>query len=186
MKKKHIIYTASAVIAIGAATFLLWPKKNIPQGVEAVKSFNKERYLGKWYEIARFDFRFEKGLSHVTAEYSLNSDGTIKVINRGYNAKKDEFNEAIGKAKFVKDDSIAELKVSFFGPFYSGYNVIAIDPDYQNALVVGKNRDYMWLLSRNTEMPEDIKKAYLNLAEKHGFDTSKLLWTKHDKSLITP
>ncbi|UII25961.1 lipocalin family protein [Fulvivirga maritima] len=183
MKKNNIIFAAGAVVAFGAIA-LFKPKKYIPEGIEPIKAFDKERYLGKWYEIARFDFRFEKGLSNVTAEYSLNDNGSIKVVNRGYADKKGKFKESVGKAKFVQDDQTAQLKVSFFGPFYAGYNVIAIDPDYKNALVVGESRDYMWLLSRDTTMPEDIKKAYLDLAEKHGFDTSQLVWTEHDPDKV--
>lgn len=135
--------------------------KTIPQGAEAVTPFYKEKYLGKWNEIARLDFKFEKDLNNTTAEYSLNDNGTIKVNNQGYNIKKEEWSQAIGKAKFVGENDIAMLKVSFFGPFYSDYNVIAIDPEYQYALVAGKNTDYLWILSRENSIPDDIKAKYL-------------------------
>lgn len=154
---------------------------SIPSGATAVKPFNSEKYLGKWYEIARLDFKYERDLNNTTANYSLNSNGSIKVVNRGYNYKKNEWKESIGKAKFVGPKDEAKLKVSFFGPFYSGYNVIAIDKDYQYALVVGKNLDYMWILSRNKEIPEDIKEDYLSQAEQIGYDVSKLIWVKHDQ-----
>lgn len=154
--------------------------KTIPEGVVAVKDFDQEKYLGKWYEIARFDFKFEKGLDNTTAEYSLNSNGSIKVLNRGHNTQTDKWQKAIGKAKFVKDPSIAMLKVSFFGPFYGGYNVIALDNNYQYALIAGQTLDYMWILSREKTIPEDIKTNYLKIAEEYGFDTSKLVWVNHD------
>jgi apolipoprotein D and lipocalin family protein len=153
----------------------------IPEGAVAVTSFDKERYLGKWYEIARIDFKFEKDLNNTTAEYSLNDNGTIKVVNKGYNTKKGEWKQAIGKAKFVGEENIAMFKVSFFGPFYSGYNVIAIDDEYKYALVCGKSLRYLWILSRETSMPMEIKDKYLKIAEAIGYNTTDLLWVKHDK-----
>jgi apolipoprotein D and lipocalin family protein len=152
----------------------------IPEGVVAIKPFNKEKYLGKWYEIARFDFKFERNLNNTTAQYTVNNDGTIKVVNRGYNYEKKEWKEAIGIAKFVGDDDVAMLKVSFFRPFYSGYNVIALDSAYKYALVAGKNLSYLWILSRETTMPEDIRENYLTIAKKLGFNTSDLIWVEHD------
>lgn len=153
----------------------------IPKGVSAVTPFEKEKYLGKWYEIARFDFKFEKGLNNTTAEYSIAQDGTIKVVNRGYDFVQKKWKQAIGKAKFLEDDQIAMLKVSFFGPFYGGYNVIAIDPEYKYALVAGSSFKYLWILSREKTIPMDIKTSYLEKAEKLGFKTSNLLWIKHDQ-----
>src|SRR4051812_6009706 len=135
----------------------LFSCSTIPKGAVVVKPFDKEKYLGKWYEIARLDFKFERDLNNTTAEYSLNRNGTIRVENRGYNIKKEKWEQVIGKAKFVRADDIAMLKVSFFGPFYAGYNVIAIDPNYKYALVAGKNLKYLWILSRNTIIPDDIK-----------------------------
>ena len=137
--------------------------------------------MGKWFEIARFDFRFEKGLNNTTAEYSLNSNGTIKVVNRGYNYEKKIWKEATGKAKFVGNEKVAMLKVSFFGPFYAGYNVIAIDPEYKYALVSGSSFDYLWILSREKTIPAEIKSLYLEKAEKLGYKVSNLLWIEHDK-----
>ena len=154
--------------------------KTIPDHVTTVQSFDKSRYLGTWYEIARFDFKFERNLNNTTANYSLNANGSIKVVNRGYNTVTNEWKEAIGKAKFVHHDSIAMLKVSFFGPFYAGYNVIALDSAYKYALVCGSNVDYLWILSREKTIPQDIKTQYLDLASRLGFKTEKLLWIKHD------
>jgi len=153
----------------------------IPKGVKAVSSFELNRYLGKWYEIARFDFRFERGLNNTTAEYSLRSDGKVKVLNRGFDYEKKTWKEAIGKAKFAGEENIAMLKVSFFGPFYSGYNVIALDADYKYALVAGKNFDYLWILSREKTMPENIKNEYVELAKSLGFNVSEFLWIEHNQ-----
>lgn len=152
----------------------------IPKGVVAVTDFDQEKYLGKWYEIARFDFRFEKDLNNTTANYSVNPDGSIRVQNRGYNYVKKEWSESIGKAKFVGDPTVAMLKVSFFGPFYAGYNVIALDADYQYALVSGDDLKYLWILAREKTIPDEIKKSYVDLAESLGFDTSQLIWVEHD------
>lgn len=153
----------------------------IPRGVKAVSPFDKNKYLGKWYEIARFDFRFERGLNNTTAEYSVTDKNVIKVVNRGYNSEKNEWKQAVGKAKFVGDDTTAMLKVSFFGPFYSGYNVIAIDNNYKYALVAGESLGYLWVLSRDTSLPEPVKNEFLKIAEDIGFNTSDLLWIEHDK-----
>jgi apolipoprotein D and lipocalin family protein len=154
----------------------------IPKGVVAVKPFNKDKYLGKWYEIARLDFKYERNLNNTTAEYSLNDDGSIKVDNRGFNFKKLKIEQAIGKAKFIGDENIAMLKVSFFGPFYAGYNVIALDEDYKYALVSGDHFKYLWILSRETTIPDEIKSKYLMIADKLGYKTSDLIWVKHDNN----
>lgn len=159
----------------------LYACATLPKNAKAVEPFEKERYLGKWYEIARFDFIFERNLDNTTAAYSLNNNGTIKVDNQGYNTVKNKWTQAIGKAKFVKEDNIAMLKVSFFGPFYGGYNVIAIDDDYKYALVAGESLKYLWILSRETTIPDAIKTKYLDIAESVGYDTSKLLWISHDR-----
>jgi len=166
----------------GIVTLLIFNAcTTIPKGVTAVKPFDKEKYLGKWYEIARMDFRFERNLNNTTANYSVNDDGTIKVLNRGYNYVKKEWSEAVGKAKFVGDQNTAMLKVSFFGPFYGGYNVIALDAEYKYALVAGQDLSYLWILSRETTIPEDVKQNYLEIAEGLGFKTSELLWIEHNQ-----
>ncbi len=152
----------------------------IPKGAVAVKLFDQKKYLGKWYEIARFDFRFERNLNNTTATYSLNPNGSIKVVNRGYDYVRKKWKQAEGKAKFVGSSDIAMLKVSFFGPFYGGYNVIALDDNYQYALIAGSSLKYLWLLSRETTMPDDIKKEFVELAEKIGYETDNLIWVEHD------
>lgn len=159
----------------------LFSCKSIPPGVDAVKNFDKNRYLGKWYEIARIDFKFEKDLNNTTAEYSQLSNGKIRVLNSGFNYKRNIWKKAIGKAKFVEKSNVGMLKVSFFGPFYAGYNVIKIDNDYNYALVAGKNFNYLWILSRTPGIPDSIREEYLNFAHKAGFDTSRLTWVVHNK-----
>ncbi|MCC8154529.1 MAG: lipocalin family protein [Tannerellaceae bacterium] len=179
--KKHTkvpLIIGGSLLALGTVAILA-SCKTIPKGVTAVEAFNKDKYLGHWYEIARMDFHFEKNVINATADYSLNKDGSIKVVNRGYNTQKKEMVESEGKAKFVDEPTTGKLKVSFFGPFYSGYNVIAIDPNYQYALVAGKNRNYLWILSRTPNIPDEIKQEYLNKARSIGYDTSKLMWTQH-------
>lgn len=166
---------------ITAMSFTFLSCSTIPKGAVAVRPFDKSRYLGKWYEIARFDFRFERDLNNTTAEYSLNEDGSIKVDNRGFNYKTNEWKQAVGKAKFTGDENTAMLKVSFFGPFYSGYNVIALDDDYKYALIAGKNLKYLWILARETTIPGEIKEKYLKIAQEIGYDTSEFIWVSHDK-----
>lgn len=152
---------------------------SLPKGATAVQPFDLPRYLGKWFEIARMPVRFEKNLRNVTATYTQNVDGSIRVDNRGYNGKSDEWHESIGKAKVLNTPDEGRLKVSFFGPFYSAYNVLAIDPAYRYALVAGHNLDYLWILSRFTAVPENIKTEYLRIAQSLGYRTDKLIWTSH-------
>lgn len=175
-------YIAPILVGAGVALALYSCGATIPEKAKAVTNFDKTKYLGKWYEIARLDFKYEKGLNNVTAQYSLNNNGTIKVDNKGYNVKKDKWEESIGKAKFVKKDDVGMLKVSFFGPFYAGYNVIAIDDNYKYALVAGENLKYMWILSRETTIPESIKANYLIKAQEIGYNVSDLVWTEHNKA----
>ncbi len=174
MKRNLIIICLSAIVALISCT-------TIPKGITAVKPFDNAKYLGKWYEIARFDSRFERNLNNVTANYSLKKNGkSIKVVNRGFDYTENKWKEVTGKAKFAGDDNIAMFKVSFFGPFYAGYNVLAIDSEYRYALVSGSSLKYLWILSRETSIPESIKQDYLAYAEKLGFDTSDLIWVEHN------
>ena len=177
--KKEILALGSAAF-LTAALFAMNSCSSIPKGAKAVQDFKKEKYLGNWYEIARLDFVFEKNLNNTTAEYTLNEDGSIKVVNRGYNYIKNKNVESTGKVKFASDSNEGKLKVSFFGPFYSAYNVLAIDSDYKYALVAGKNLKYMWLLSREKTMPENIKEDYIKIAKDLGYNTSALIWVNHN------
>ncbi len=152
----------------------------IPKGATAVQNFNADRYLGIWYEIARFDYKFEKDMDNVTATYSKNPDGTIKVDNKGYNYVKKEWKQSVGEARFVNKETEARLKVSFFKPVWSGYNVVDIDDNYQYALVMGNNLKYLWILSRTKEIPESIRQRFLEKAKRVGYDTDELIWVKHN------
>lgn len=178
MKKQSKIISLIVVIGI---IILFNSCASIPQKAKPVENFEVNRYLGTWYEVARFDFRFEKDLDNTSANYTLDKKGNVIVLNSGYNFVKNKWSKADGLAKFRGDKNIAALKVSFFGPFYSGYNVIALDESYQYALIAGKNLDYLWILSRTKELPDEIKTEYLKIAEEIGYDTSRLIWIKHDK-----
>lgn len=171
MNRSILLAASLLVIAVGLSGCV-----SIPDNAKAVKPFDVKQFTGKWYEIARFDYHFEKDLENVTAEYGMRPDGLISVLNRGYDVKKKKWQQVEGKAKFVGDQDEGRLKVSFFGPFYSGYNVIALDPDYRYALVVGKSTEYLWLLSRETTMPDDVRDKYVAMAKNLGCDTSKLVW----------
>ncbi len=149
-----------------------------PPDVNVVNNFELNRYLGSWYEIARLDNRFERGLERVTATYSLRDDGGVKVVNRGFSTEQQMFKQSIGKAYFTGPSSRGALKVSFFGPFYGGYNVIELDKDYRYALVCGPDKSYLWILSRTPTLDTDVKQKLLETAQRNGFDTSKLLWIK--------
>ncbi len=151
-----------------------------PDGVEPVSGFELERYLGTWYEIARLDHRFERGLTDVTATYSMREDGGVKVVNRGYRTDDSEWDEAIGKAYFVGEADVGQLKVSFFGPFYGGYNVVELDEqNYQFALVVGPTRDYLWILARTPTLDEKTVNALVARAESLDFPTDELIFVSH-------
>jgi apolipoprotein D and lipocalin family protein len=167
-----LIYLFILCLFLGACS-------SIPEKAVAVHPFDINQYMGKWYEIARFDFRFERDLNQTTATYSMNKDGSVKVLNRGYNYLTKKWKEAEGKAKFAGSDTVAMLKVSFFGPFYAGYNVLALDSNYQYALVGGSSLDYLWILAREKTIPDSIKTAYLKIAQDIGYDTQKLLWVEH-------
>jgi apolipoprotein D and lipocalin family protein len=151
-----------------------------PAGVEPVRGFELQRYLGKWYEVARLDHSFERGLSQVTAEYSLREDGGVRVVNRGYSAKTGAWDEAEGRAYFVGDEHTGYLKVSFFGPFYGAYVVFELDKDdYGYAFISGWNNSYLWLLARSPEVSAAVKKRFLEAAAERGFDTSALIGVDH-------
>ena len=159
-----------------SAVLLLSSCTGLPQGVAPVDGFELERYLGKWYEIARLDHRFEQGLSRVTAEYRRREDGGIDVINRGYDAKVDRWTHARGTAYFVDDPAMGHLQVSFFGPFFSSYVIFGLDrQNYDYAFVSGPNTDYLWLLSRTPEVSPDLYDAFVQQAKLLGFDTAGLI-----------
>lgn len=152
---------------------------SIPDGLQAVTPFELQRYLGRWYEIARLDHSFERGLSQVTADYSLRDDGGVRVINRGYSAANKEWKQAEGKAYFVGPADRGHLKVSFFGPFYGAYVVLELDQaGYQYSLICGPDRSYLWILARTPSLPPEVKQRLLDKAAALGFDTSQLLFVE--------
>ncbi|MDO6694910.1 lipocalin family protein [Aliiglaciecola sp. 3_MG-2023] len=162
-------------------SFLVASCTSIPKGIEPVNNFDLNKYLGTWYEIARFDHSFEEGLERVTAEYTLLDDGGVRVTNRGFNPENNEWKEAEGKAYFVGEESTGHLKVSFFGPFYASYIIFFLDQTgYEYALVSGPNRDYLWILSREQELPKSTVEMLIQEASDAGFDTSKLIFVDHN------
>jgi apolipoprotein D and lipocalin family protein len=152
----------------------------IPENEKPVDNFKIEKYLGKWYEIARLDHSFERGLTKVTANYSLRDDGGVRVLNRGYSEKEKTWKEAEGKAYFVQGKNIGYLKVSFFGPFYGSYIVFELDHEnYEYSLVCGPDKSYLWILSRNPEIKKELKDTLITKATTMDFDTSKLIFVDH-------
>ncbi|WJW80917.1 lipocalin family protein [Moellerella wisconsensis] len=147
----------------------------VPSDIDPIKNFDLSRYLGEWYEVARIDNRFEKGLTQVSANYSLREDGGVKVVNKGWSATKKDWKESIGKAYFVESPQMGALKVSFFGPFYGGYNIIKLDDDYQYSLVVGPDKNYLWVLSRTPTMPAELLNQYIQFASELGFERQRIL-----------
>ena len=154
-----------------------------PEGVRPVTSFDLNRYLGQWYEIARLDHAFERGMTDVSATYQLQDDGSVKVINRGYDTRRQAWQEAVGRALFVGDSSTASLKVSFFGPFYGGYHVIALDQQhYRWSMVAGPDRGYLWILAREKTLPADLRAQLAGQAKALGFATEQLIWVEQTRA----
>lgn len=162
-------------------TLLMGACTGMPAGVAPVQNFDADRYLGTWYEIARLDHRFETGLDHVTATYSMNEDGTIKVINKGRDISSGKTETAEGRAKFVQDETTGHLKVSFFGPFYGSYIIFELDQDdYSYSFVSGPDTSYLWLLSRSPTVSDDLIAHFKARANELGFDTDQLIFVNQD------
>ncbi len=170
---------AARLACIAAVLIVLAACAGAPPGVQPVAGFEVERYMGTWFEVARLPNRFERGLEHITATYSLAQDGTVRVVNRGYDAASGEWREAVGRARFRGDPDVAALEVSFFGPFYGGYNVVELDPEYGYALVAGPTRGYLWVLARQPTLPEPVLQRLAGRAASLGFDVSELLYVRH-------
>jgi len=148
----------------------------IPSDITPVTGFELERYLGRWYEIARLDHSFERGLVNVTADYSLLEDGRVQVVNRGYRPEDQRWETAEGMAALVGEPDVGRLKVSFFGPFYGGYNIIALDKTaYQYALVCGPSRSYLWILAREPRLAPAVLEDLVSQAQALGFATEELI-----------
>ena len=164
------LLVAAVVLFLGGCT-------GYPEKVEPVSGFELDRYLGKWYEIARLDHSFERGLEQVTAEYSLRNDGGVRVVNRGYSPAENAWSVAEGKAYFVRDADEGYLKVSFFGPFYGSYVVFDLDKqDYQYAFVSGPDESYLWLLARTPSVSDALKARFAGEAARRGFDADALIF----------
>ena len=152
-----------------------------PDNIQPVNDFELNKYTGTWYEIARLDHSFERGLEGITAQYSVNSDGTVKVINRGYNTSDKKWEQAEGKAKFAGKNDIGHLEVSFFGPFYSSYVIFELDKqNYQYAYITGYNKEYLWFLSRTPTVTKEQLDDFKNTARQYGFKTDELIFVEHE------
>jgi apolipoprotein D and lipocalin family protein len=164
-------------IILSLASLLLTGCLGMPESITPVTGFELDKYLGKWYEIARLDHSFERGLEQVSADYSLREDGGVRVENRGFSVEKNKWKTAEGKAFFVGESDEGYLKVSFFGPFYGAYVVFELDKaNYQYAFVSGPNTDYLWFLSRTPTVDEKLMTLFKEKAESLGFDTDQLIY----------
>ena len=164
-------------ILLGAVATLLSGCLGMPESVKPVQGFELDRYLGKWYEVARLDHSFERGMEQVTAEYSMRDDGGVRVLNRGYSPEKDKWSDAEGKAFFVGESDKGYLKVSFFGPFYGSYVVFDLDQEnYQYAFISGPDTSYLWFLSRTPTVDPKLLAQFVEQARSLGFDTDKLIY----------
>jgi len=169
------------LISAFAFLVLLSACAGVPQAIEPVTGFELDKYKGKWYEIARLDHRFERGLQGVTANYSINQNGSVRVENRGFSTKKQKWKDAVGKAKFAGDENIGHLNVSFFGPFYAPYVIFDLDKeDYQYAFVTSNDKT-LWLLSRTPSVSDVLKERFLRTAENAGYNTKELIFVNHDQ-----
>lgn len=155
-----------------------------PGGLSVVDNFELERYQGQWFEIARLDHRFERGLSQVSANYRIQPDNTVQVINRGFDMASGQWDEAIGKARFIDATDRGALKVSFFGPFYGAYNIVALDQDnYQWVMVTGPSLDYLWILARQPTLDAAIYDRLIAMAGNAGFDLNELIVVSHSPAM---
>lgn len=156
---------------------------NPPENIVPVDNFQIDRYLGKWYEIARLDHSIERGLSDVSAHYRLLHNGNVEVINRGYDAKNKKWRDVTGLAKFIGKTTQGSLKVSFFWPFYGGYHIAALDKrDYSWAIVVGPSREYLWILARERALPHRLREQLIKYIMRFDIDTKQLIWVTQDRS----
>ena len=178
-KKNNSIHKAVAIlfcVFISSCT-------GVPAGIVPVTGFDLDSYLGTWYEIARLDNRFEAGMSQVTANYSMNPDGSVRVVNRGFVDNSQSWEEAVGIASFVENPNSGHLKVSFFGPFYSSYVVFKLTPDYSLSYVTGNDRNYLWLLSRTPQVDESSKTAFIAEVRELGFAYEDILWVDQSMNI---
>ena len=152
----------------------------MPKGVQPVSEFDLNRYLGKWYEVARLNHSFERGLNNVTAEYSMRDDGGVKVVNKGFSIADNRWKEAEGKAYFARGHDEGYLKVSFFGPFYGSYIVFELDKEnYQYAFLSGNSTSYLWFLSRTPTVSKELMDRFIRRSKELGFNTDSLIYVEH-------
>ncbi len=178
MSTRRLLSTFRTLLLLGPA--LAAGCVGVPSGIQPVENFDVNRYLGTWYEIARLDHSFERGLSGVSATYTLRDDGGIDVMNRGFDQRIGEWKQAKGRAYFVGKPSVGHLKVSFFGPFYGSYVVVALDQrNYRYAMVCGPNRSYLWILSRDQTVDRSVLDTLLRQARDLGFDTGVLVFVDY-------
>ncbi|HNZ90459.1 MAG TPA: lipocalin family protein [Acidovorax sp.] len=172
-----LLLTAALVLAVSGCSSL-----SPPAGITAVSPFDLARYEGRWYEVARLDHGFERGMTDVRATYQRQADGSVRVLNRGFDTGKGAWKQAEGRALFTGDAQTASLKVSFFGPFYGGYHVAALDAGYQWALVLGPDRSYFWILSRSKQLAPALREQLVARASALGVDTQALIWVTHERT----
>jgi apolipoprotein D and lipocalin family protein len=154
----------------------------VPSGLEPITGFDLDRYLGQWYEVARLDHSFERNMSNVSAYYSRGDKGEIRVVNRGFDENSGKWKDIEGRGYFIGDQKVGSLKVSFFGPFYGGYHIIALDKEnYRYAMVAGPQRSYLWILSRDRTLDQSVLSDLVSKASDWGFETDKLIYVKHDR-----
>ena len=175
--------TLAALLLLALATGCT---SGLPKGIEPVGDFDADRYLGTWYEIARLDHRFERGLQAVSATYARGEDDTLEVVNRGWNVEDAEWQVADGRARFAESADTGWLEVSFFGPFYGTYAVFELDEDYRYAYVTGNDRDYLWFLSRTPEVSESELDAFRERARQEGFDLGELIVVDQNAAPVPP
>jgi apolipoprotein D and lipocalin family protein len=175
------------ILLIVAIAFVMVGRTGIPEGVTAVQGLDAKRFSGTWYEVARLNHGFEKGLDHVTAEYIPRDDGGFRIINRGYDPKKGLWSESEAKALFLETPDVGRLKVSFFGPFYGSYNIIDIDQkDYSWALATGPSRNYLWMLSRSKTVDDAVMRHMVEKAKNLGFKLDGIIYVDQKDSTLPP
>lgn len=173
LSRRRVVGALAAAGALGLAGCT-----GVPPNVRPVRGFQLERYLGKWYEIARLDHSFERGLERVTAEYAMRPDGDVEVVNRGYDVANKRWKQAVGRARFTETPDVGRLKVSFFGPFWGGYNIAELAPDYGHALVTGPDTSYLWILARQPTLPKPVLDRLVGRARELGFPVEQLIYVK--------
>lgn len=173
-----------ALLGAGAYTLYRFSQKiGVPPGVQPLVPFDLARYLGRWYEVARIDHAYERGLTDASADYSLRPDGRLQVVNRGFDPRAGRWRIARAVASPVGERDVAHLEVSFFWPVRASYIVFALEAEGQHALVSGPSHDYLWLLSRTPQIKATSRAALLDRAREAGFDVGRLLWVDQRRNV---